>query len=164
MKLKVTQSCLTLCNPMDYTVHRILQANIRKWAAIPFSRGSSQPRDWTHVSHIAGVLFSPTLQAYSLAAELPGKPKNTGVGILSLLQEIFPTQQSNRDLLHCRWILYQLSYQRSPDFTLTRNNNYWYHISPDMMWWGHITSVVFSAKMHNLSNHGKKKKKLANLK
>ena len=68
--------------------------------------------------------MSPTLQAYSLAAELSGKPKNTGVGILSLLQEIFLTQESNRDLLHCRWILYQLSYQGSQDFTLTRNNNY----------------------------------------
>ena len=53
----------------------------------------------------------PTLQADSLPAEPPGKPKNTGVGSLSLLQQIFPTQESNRGLLHCRWILYQLSYQ-----------------------------------------------------
>ena len=49
---------------------------------------------------------SPTLQARSLPAEPPGKPMNTGVGSLSLLQGIFPTQESN---LHCRWILYQLS-------------------------------------------------------
>ena len=40
--------------------------------------------------------------------------KITGVGSLSLFQRIFPTQESNRGLLHCRWILYQLSYQRSP--------------------------------------------------
>ena len=45
VKVKVTQSCLTLCNPMDYTVHGILQARILEWVAIPFSRGSSQPRD-----------------------------------------------------------------------------------------------------------------------
>ena len=57
---------------------------------------------------------SPTLQADSLPAEPQGKPKNTGVGSLSLLQGIFPTQESNRGLLHCRRILYQLSYQGSP--------------------------------------------------
>ena len=44
MKLKVAQLCLTLCNPMDYTVHGILQARILEWVAFPFSRGSSQPR------------------------------------------------------------------------------------------------------------------------
>ena len=44
----------------------------------------------------------------------PGKPKNTGVGSLSLLQQIFMTQESNQGLLHCRQILYQLSYQGSP--------------------------------------------------
>ena len=54
---------------------------------------------------------SPTLQADSLPAEPQGKPKNPGVGSLSLLQQIFPTQES-QGLLHCRWILYQLSYQR----------------------------------------------------
>ena len=54
---------------------------------------------------------SPALRAYSLPAELPGKPKNTGVGSLSLLQGIFLTQELNRGLLHYRWILYQLSYQ-----------------------------------------------------
>ena len=41
--VKVAQSCPTLCNPIDYTVHGILQARILEWAAIPFSRGSSQP-------------------------------------------------------------------------------------------------------------------------
>ena len=57
--------------------------------------------------------MSPTLQTNSLPAEPPGKPKNTGVGSLSLPQWIFLTQESNRGLLHCRWILYQLSYQGS---------------------------------------------------
>ena len=57
--------------------------------------------------------MSPALQADSLPAETQGKPKNTGVGSLSLLQ-IFLTQESNQGLLHCRQILYQLSYQGSP--------------------------------------------------
>ena len=57
---------------------------------------------------------SPALQVDSLPVEPQGKPKNTGEGSLSLLQRIFPTQESNWGLLHCRWILYQLSYQGSP--------------------------------------------------
>ena len=61
-----------------------------------------------------GSKRSPTLQADSLPAKPQGKPKNTGMGSLSLLQGIFPTQESNQGLLHCRWILYQLSYQGSP--------------------------------------------------
>ena len=56
---------------------------------------------------------SPALQADSLPSEPPGKPKDTGMGSLSLLQGIFPTQESNQGLLHCRRILYQLSYQGS---------------------------------------------------
>ena len=54
---------------------------------------------------------SPTLQADSLPAEPQGTPKNTGLGSLSLFQGIFPTQEANWGLLHCRRILYQLSYQ-----------------------------------------------------
>ena len=41
VKVKVTQLCLTLCDPMDYTVRGILQARILEWVAFPFSRGSS---------------------------------------------------------------------------------------------------------------------------
>ena len=55
----------------------------------------------------------PALQVDSLPAEPPGKPKNTGVGSLSLLQWMFPIQESNWSLLHCGWILYQRSYQGS---------------------------------------------------
>ena len=55
--------------------------------------------------------WSSTLQADSLPSEPQGKPENTGVGSLSLLQEIFLTQELNRGLQHCRQILYQLSYQ-----------------------------------------------------
>ncbi|KAI4558260.1 hypothetical protein MJT46_012902 [Ovis ammon polii x Ovis aries] len=57
---------------------------------------------------------SPALQADSLPSEPPGEPKNTGVGNLTLLQRIFLTQKWNWGFLHCRWILYQLSYQGSP--------------------------------------------------
>ena len=45
VKMKVIQSCPTLCDPMDCIVHGILQARILEWVAVPFSRGSSQPRD-----------------------------------------------------------------------------------------------------------------------
>ena len=58
VKVKVTQSCWTLCNPMDYTVLGIHKARILEWVAFPFSRGSSQPRDQTHVSCIAGGFFT----------------------------------------------------------------------------------------------------------
>ena len=58
VKVKVIQPCPTLCDPMDYTVHGILQAQILEWVAVPFSRGSSQPRDRTQVSLIAGRFFT----------------------------------------------------------------------------------------------------------
>ena len=71
---------------MNYTVHGILQARILKWIAFPFSgvlpNPGIEPR-------------SPTLQVDSLPTEPQGKPKNTGVSILSLLQQIFLTQESN---------------------------------------------------------------------
>ena len=65
VKVKVTRSCPTLLDPMDYTVHRILQARILEWVAFLLSRGSSQPRDQTQVSQIA---------ADSLPAEPQEKP------------------------------------------------------------------------------------------
>ena len=60
---EVPQLCLTLCNPMDYSlpgssVHGVFQARVLEWVAISFSRGSSRPRDRTRVSHIAGRRFS----------------------------------------------------------------------------------------------------------
>ena len=84
----------------------------------PFSWGSSQPRNRTQVSHIAGGFF---------LSEPPGKPKNIGVGSLSLLQGIFLTQELNKCLLHCRQILYQLSYQGSPHISYLShiNENSW---------------------------------------
>ena len=58
VKVKVAQSCLTLCNPMNYAIYRFLQARILEWVAVPFSRGCSQPRDRTQVSLIAGEFFT----------------------------------------------------------------------------------------------------------
>ena len=97
--MKVAQLCLTLCNLTDYPVHGILQARILEWVAISFSRGCSEPRLNPGLPHCRRILYQR------------GKPKNTGVGSLPPLQRIFPTQVSNQDLLHCKWILYQLSYK-----------------------------------------------------
>ena len=122
MKVKVGELSLTLCHPMDCIVYGILQTRVLEGVAFPFSRGSSQPRDQTKVS---------TLQADSLPAEPPGKSKNTEVGSLSLLQRIFLMQESNWCLLHCIWILYQLSYQgslyltQSPPAQLTHHPSLW---------------------------------------
>ena len=58
VKVKIAQSWPTLCIPMDYIVHGILQARILEWIAFLLSRGSSQARDQTQVSHIAGRFFT----------------------------------------------------------------------------------------------------------
>ena len=55
-----------------------------------------------------------SLRSHGLYSPWNSPGQNTGVGSLSLLQRIFPTQELNRGLLHCRWILYQLSYEGSP--------------------------------------------------
>ena len=66
VKVKVAQSCLTLCDPMDYTVHGIVQARILEWVAFTFSG----------VLPNSGIeLRSPTLQVDSLTAEPQGKPR-----------------------------------------------------------------------------------------
>ena len=58
VKVKAAQLCLTLCDPVDYTVHGILQTRTLEQVAFPFSRGSSQPRDRTQVSCTAGGFFT----------------------------------------------------------------------------------------------------------
>ena len=114
MTVKVAQSCPTLCDPMDYAVHGILPARILEWVDFP------SPGDLPN----SGIKArSPTLQADSLPAEPQGKPKDTGVGSLSLLQWIFPTQELNRGLLHCRQILYQLSYWVTVNYASLRYRN-----------------------------------------
>ena len=108
--MKVAQLCLTLWTPWTVAHQaplsmRILQARILEWWPFP------SPGD---LPDLGIKPRSPTLQADSLPAEPPGKPKNTGVGSLSLLQGIFLTQESNWGLLYYRQILYQLNYQGSP--------------------------------------------------
>ena len=100
-----SQSYPTLWNPMDYTVHGILQARLLEWVVVPFSRGSSQTRNGTGVTYIVGGFF------VSWANQ--GSPRIVEWVSLTLLQRIFLTQESNPGLLHCRQILYQLSYRRS---------------------------------------------------
>ena len=67
---EVAQSCPTLCDPIDWglsgsSIHGIFQARVLEWIAIAFSRGSSQPRNWTQVSRTAGRRFT---------SEPPGNP------------------------------------------------------------------------------------------
>ena len=117
-----------------FSVHRISHAKILEWVAISFSRVSSKPRDGNPcLPHWQGDIFLTTkppgidcccIESCSVVSSswqphVPYSPWNslgldTGVGSLSLLQGIFPTQGSNSGLPHCRQILYQLSYQRSP--------------------------------------------------
>ena len=87
VKVKVAQLCPAICDPMDYTIHGILQARILKWVAFPFSR---RPLPNPEIEP-----KSPTLQAAFWPAELQGKLQNTGMGSLSLFQWIFPTQELN---------------------------------------------------------------------
>ena len=88
-------SCVHLCDPMEYTVHGILQARILEWVAIPFSRGPSQPRDRTQVSHIAGGFFTSWATKKAQECWL--------VGSLSLLQWIFPLRSRASQSLRQDW-------------------------------------------------------------
>ena len=108
-------SRVRLCDPMDCSlpgssVHGIFQAIVLEWIAISFSSRSSQPRDGTQVSRIVDRHF--TVWATRAAQEYWRCS-------LSLLQEIFPTQESNQGLLHCRQILYQLSLIYTIGYTAT---------------------------------------------
>ena len=85
-KVKVAQSCPTLCDPMGYTVHGILQARILEWAAFPFSRGSSRPKNPTGVSCIAGGFF--TSWAIGFREADPGSPTNKLLLLLSRFSRV----------------------------------------------------------------------------
>ena len=108
----VSQLCLTRCYPRDCSPPGRLLCPWRfsqqeYWSGLPCSPPGDLPNPGIEPR-------SPTMQVDSLLLEPPGKSKNTGVGSLSLLQGIFLTQESNWGLLHCRQILYQLSYRGSP--------------------------------------------------
>ena len=98
----------------------VLQARILEWVAMSSFRGSSWPRDRTQVSHIAGGFFTIWAtrepQEYWSGYPIPS-PGN------------FLTQESNWGLLHCKWILYQLSYQGNPIRYSTRHLNYFLNSS-----------------------------------
>ena len=116
MKVKVTQLYPTLTTP--WTIQSVEFSRAEYWSGQPFPSPGEPPNP-------AIKPRSPSLQVDSLPAEPPGKTKNTGVSSLSLLQPmktkntgvsslsllqpIFLTQEQNWGLLHCRWILYQLS-------------------------------------------------------
>ena len=107
----VAQLCSTFCNPMDgslpgFSVHGDSPGK-NTGVGCPGPPPGDLPNPGIEPRSLA-------LQAYSLLSEPPGKPKNTGVGSLFLLQGNFPTQGLKWDLLHCRQILYQLSYPGSP--------------------------------------------------
>ena len=93
MKVKIAQSCPTLCHPMTIPSMEFSRPEYR--SEYPFPSPGYLPNPGIKPR-------SPALQADSLPAELQGKPKNTGVGSLPLFQGIFPTQESSRGLLHCR--------------------------------------------------------------
>ena len=109
-KVLVAQSCQTLCSPWTIARQATLSMEFPRqeyWSGQPFPSPGYLPNPG--IEH-----RSPTLQADSFPAEPQGKPKNIGVGSLSLPQKIFTTQELNWGLLHCRWILYQVSCQGSP--------------------------------------------------
>ena len=107
--MKVSQSCPFVT---PWTVQSMEFSRPEYWSGQPFHSPGDLPNPGIGPR-------SPTLQADSLPVEPQGKPKNTGVGSLSILQGVFLTQELNRDLPHCKRILYQLSYQCLRDSLLT---------------------------------------------
>ena len=89
--------------PHGLTIQSMEFSRPAYWSGEPFPSSEDLPNPGTKPR-------SPAWQVDSLPTEPQGRPKNTGVGSLSLLQRIFPTQELNQDLLTCRRILYQLSY------------------------------------------------------
>ena len=104
--MKVTQSCRTLCNPRDYTVHGILQARILEWVAFPFPGDLPTQGSNPGLPHCRQILYQLSHQGSPRMLEWVAIPFSRGP---------FPprdrTQGSNPGLLHCRQILYQLSHQ-----------------------------------------------------
>ena len=100
-EVKITQLCLPLCDPMDYTVHGILQARILQWVAFPFSKTSSQPRDQTQVSGIAGRHF------ILWATRVEGRPDSKCVvlGMRQYENMFIWTERFYESHLHVLWNL-----------------------------------------------------------
>ena len=111
--VKITQSCPTLFDPMDYTVHGILQDRILKWVAVPFSRGSSQPRDRTQVSHIVGRFF--TSWATGMLKILPARLQQYVNCELPDVQAGFTKGRGTRDRSNCQHLLDHQKSKRIPE-------------------------------------------------
>ena len=125
---------------------------------VPMSMGFSRQEHWsglpcspTEDLPIPGIKpKSLTLQADSLPSKPPGKPKNTGVGNLSLLQGIFLTQESNWGLLHCSQTLYQLSYQGTLQYFVTcKSYRLCEFLSPALEAAKHLGRIRFPERRHS---------------
>ena len=121
-KVKVAQSCPTLCNPMDYyTVHGTLQARILEWVDFPFSRGSSQSRDQTQVSRIAGGFFTSwatrDTQEYWSGWPIPSPGDLSDPGIEpwspALQVDSLPTELCGKPETHFKWFKCTISAESS---------------------------------------------------
>ena len=129
MKVKseseVAQSCLTLCDPTDYAVRGILQSRILEWVAFPFSRGSSQTRNQTQVSCIAGGFFTSwatrEAQEYWSGLPIPSPVDlpNPGVelGSPALQEDSLPAELSRKPTGSCSCTTQDL--RRTPILVLT---------------------------------------------
>ena len=106
------------------------------WSGWPFSSPGDLPNPG--MEH-----WSPTFQAGSLPSEPSGKPKNTGMGSLSLLQVTFPSQELNRSLHLCRQILYQLSYHGS----LYIEISHIFFIYSSVGGHFHVLAIIYNAAM-----------------
>ena len=149
---KSLRSCSTLCNPIDSSppgspVPGILQARTLEWVAISFSISQLlKPKRCAspcllYIILSANVQFilkdpccavlclavSDSLQPHGLHSPRNSPGQNTGVGSLSLLQGIFPTQGLNPGLPHCRRILYCLNHQRNPEMP-------WLQVNSSIAW------------------------------
>ena len=136
-------SCPTLCDPMDCSppgssvlgdapgqnagmgCHALLQGIFPtqgskpglphcRWILYHLSHQGSPKGRYEKCESESHSVMSNSLQPRGLYSPWNSPGWNTGVGSLSLLQQIFPSQELNRGLLYCRWILYQLSYEGSP--------------------------------------------------
>ena len=121
VKVKVAQLCLTLCDPMDYTVHGILQARILERVAYPFSKGSSQPRDGTGVSCIAGGFLTSwaTMEAQTQKSAL--WPTDTqGYNLFEDTEIVFFTSN-----WASKWCLGGLCQRKSQDTDISPQRPLW---------------------------------------
>ena len=129
----VTQSCPSICDPVDCSQpgSSIHGNSPGKKTGVPCPPPVDLPNPGIKPK-------SSSLQVDSLPSEPPGKPKNTGVRSLSLPQGNFPTQESNSSLPHCMQILYQLCYQGSPLYMVP--------VSVSWFWYQTIVSYYVTFK------------------